>query len=106
MIEWHERMYWGNTLQAYLVAAGIVLLGVIVLKLLKGLALRRLRKFAGATQTGIDDLILNMLEKGVLPLLYIVLVYFSLKTLWLSPFLTKTLKVAMAVVTWFSSYLS
>lgn len=101
MIEWHERMYWGNTLQAYLVAAGIVLLGVIVLKLLKGLALRRLRKFAGATQTGIDDLILNMLEKGVLPLLYIVLVYFSLKTLWLSPFLTKTLKVAMAVVTVF-----
>lgn len=101
MIEWQERMYWGNSVQAYLIAVGIVFLGVVVIKLLKGFALKRLRKFAAVTQTRIDDLILEMLEKGVIPLLYIVLVYIALRTLSLSPFLGRSLKVAMAVVTVF-----
>ena len=101
MVHWNQTLLWGNSLKQYLIAAAILVLGFIVLQVIKGIVLQQFRKLAERTDTKIDDLILEMLKKAVLPLLYLILLYVALRTLNLDEFLRKALDVAMVVVTVF-----
>lgn len=101
MMDWTKITFWNNSLKDYVIAAAIIIAGVILFKILKGVVLRKLRKVAERTNTHIDDLLIGMLNKGILPLLYIIVIYIAVTTLTLTDFLNKALSVAMAVVTVF-----
>lgn len=98
MVDWNQTLLWGNSLKDYIIAAAIIVGGILVLQVIKSIVLRRLHKWAAKTETSVDDLILDMLKKGVLPLLYLILVYIAVCTLQLNDFLKKALDVAMVVV--------
>ena len=81
-----EQVFWGNTVKEYVIAALVLFAGMIFIKIFVTVLIRRLKKFAETTSNKIDDLFICMLEKVALPALYISSVYFSVKTLELSPF--------------------
>lgn len=77
MKEWLSKVYWGNTIEAYLFSAGAILLVWILLRLIRKKLLSVIRKLASGTHTRFDDLIVDLCEKFVLPYLYL-LVNFSI----------------------------
>ncbi|MBL7851987.1 MAG: mechanosensitive ion channel family protein [Cyclobacteriaceae bacterium] len=98
-----QDSYLGNTLQQYLTALAIVVIGLIALRIFRTIILNRLRKWAARTETELDDLAVNGIEKFVLPILNLALVYFSITTLTLSDKASKILgAVVAAVLTFFA----
>lgn len=98
MTDWLQQIYWGNTVKAYLIAIGIIVIGFIILRIIRTIVLRKLQRVAKKTESDIDDVLMRIINRGVLPLLYLGLIYSAVMTLNLSPFLSKALHVAMVVI--------
>jgi small-conductance mechanosensitive channel len=96
------QIYWGNTVLAYLIALGGVVLAWLILRLLRGQLIRLLRKITSRTNSYYDDLFVTAAEKFLLPLAYLSVNYSILLQLNLHPRFSRILDVAMMVVTsWF-----
>ena len=92
----------GNTVLNYLTCVGMFLLFVIIIKVVEIVVLKRLKKWAKKTATTIDDFLINIIEKIIVPFVYFLSFYVSVKTLNLSAELSKGLNVlTMAVLTVF-----
>ena len=79
-----NQYFWGNNVQSYIVAAGIFIIGLIVIKVLQKIILRRLKKWAEQTETSIDDLLIKSIEKSIIPLLFYAVFYSAITSLTLS----------------------
>lgn len=115
-----EKMVFGNRIMDYAWALLILLVSLLFVKMVIRVFIRRIKKFAEKSVTTIDDLFADILERAVLPLLYLVCFYISLKTLKLpseADIIIKYLKViaviyfgsqtAILVVSWgMNTYLS
>ncbi|HNP97272.1 MAG TPA: mechanosensitive ion channel family protein, partial [Cyclobacteriaceae bacterium] len=64
-----EMEYYGNTLENYLIAAGIILGGMLLIRLFRKGILMRLKKWATTTETNFDDYVVAGVERFVLPML-------------------------------------
>ena len=87
MNNWWQQVFFHNTIQSWLIAIGIVLLGFTVLKLIKKTVISKLKKWADKTTTSFDDLIVAGVDKSVFPILYVALVnagmsYLSIPEKW------------------------
>lgn len=92
----------GNTTLAWLTAILIIVAGLIAISVFKRFILRKLVQLSGRTATNIDDFILTLVEKSVLPALYIVVFYFATGSLIISPSVERVLHVAyLFVITFF-----
>ena len=76
-----KQSYYGNTVLDYALVLGAIIVGFFILRIIKYVGLRKLQKWASNTETSIDDFILNGIEKSVIPLLYVLLVYAGIKYL-------------------------
>lgn len=93
-----SREYWGNALSDYLTAAGIIVLGTLIVRILKNSLLRRVREWAAHTQTKNDNYIVDTIDRFGLPALYYFIVYSGLNYLNWNPKADKVLQIAGAVV--------
>ncbi len=93
-----DRVYYGNTVQNYLIAIGIALLGIIIIRLFRKSLLNRLKNWAAATETNFDDYLVSAVERFGLPVLNFAAFYFGLSYLSLSEFGDKALHGASVVV--------
>jgi small-conductance mechanosensitive channel len=93
-----SQVYFNNTVQAYLIAIGIILGGMLVLALFKKVILTRLEKWADRTESNIDNFLINALEKSALPALNFFIVYVGISYLDLSERADKIVKIAVAVL--------
>ena len=89
-----NRVYFGNTLLNYLISAGIIIAGLIILKIIEKVSIHRIKAFTSKTKLTIDDLIVEIIERSVFPGLYFGIIYIALKRLTLTPILTKILDIA------------
>jgi len=78
-----NQSFYGNTVYNYAVALGIFILGIIILKIFKKIILSRLKKWSEKTATTVDDFLVGGIEKSVVPVLYLIIFYFALKSLTL-----------------------
>lgn len=62
-MEFLDQSYFGNPVRQWLIAAGVVVATLVVLKLLRGLLVWRLAKLAEKTATRIDDFLVDVLRK-------------------------------------------
>ncbi|GAF69391.1 unnamed protein product, partial [marine sediment metagenome] len=62
-IELSKYSIWGNSVKEYLVALGIFLLALIVLKIFKFVIIKRLKKLSNYTKTKLDDLVVDVIDK-------------------------------------------
>ncbi len=103
MEDFLNKIFFGNTVLAYIKAVGILIIGLIFIKVFKSIVLRRLKKWAEKTQTTIDDFVIQGMQKSVIPVLYFVAVYIAAKSLKLVPQLVSVLDIALiAIATFFA----
>ena len=79
-----SRTYFDNTVRTYLYTLGGVLLGMLILRLFRKTILRALQRWAGKTETHIDDFIINGVEQSGMPILNFIILYFGINSLTLS----------------------
>lgn len=97
-----SQVYFDNTIQEYLIALAIILGGILILQLFRKIIVSRLKKWADRTESPLDNLAINALEKFALPALNFFVVYLGVNYLTLSDNAAKVVKVAVAVlVTYF-----
>ncbi|MBE0570376.1 MAG: mechanosensitive ion channel family protein [Ignavibacteriaceae bacterium] len=102
MQDYLNQTFWGNTVQSYIIAAGIFIIGLIIVKILQKIVLRRLKKWAEKTETTLDDLLIKSIEKSIIPLLFYGVFYSSLTSLTLHDRASRIVEVAsLFVVTFF-----
>lgn len=98
MNNWLDQVYAGNTLRAYGIALLLLIGGVIALKIIRYILVRKITRYARRTTTDLDDFILDVTAKSILPMLYAGLIYFCLKSLDLSVKFAAVIHVAVVVV--------
>lgn len=98
MKETLQQVYFNNTVQDYLISLGIIVFGMLILRIFRNLLLQRLKKWSAKTETKVDDFIIEGVEKFGLPVLNLVLMYYSIQYLELSPKIQKLVDTAIAVV--------
>ncbi|MGE0587374.1 MAG: mechanosensitive ion channel family protein [Cyclobacteriaceae bacterium] len=98
-----ETEYYGNTIENYLICAGIILGGMLIIRLFRKSILARLKKWASTTETNFDDYVVAGVERFVLPMLNAGVIYSGLKYLALSEKLTKIVDASLTVaITFFA----
>jgi small-conductance mechanosensitive channel len=100
-MEFLDKVYYNNSLLAYLIAAGLFVLLILALKVFRYYILRYLKKWAEKTSTTLDDFLIRAIERAVLPLMYFASFYISINTLELAESLQKILHGASVVVIMF-----
>ena len=92
-----------NRVLDYLICLGIILASILAINIFKHLLLKKLKKLAEKTVTTIDDFLVNLIAKLLVPFLYFASLYLGLKFLVLPAYLDKTINLgAMAIVVFFS----
>ena len=92
------REYWGNPVQDYLIALGIIVVGLVLVQVFKRLLLKRFEKLVLKSKSRLDDMIINGLERFGLPVISFAIIYWAIGSLTLSDKAEKILNVATAVV--------
>lgn len=90
--------YWGNTVQAYMIALGIIVVGLLLIRIFKSVLLKRFEKWAESSETNFDDRLVRGIERFGLPILSFAIIYWAIHTLDLSDKAEKVVNVATAVV--------
>lgn len=98
MEDFLSKEYFNNTVQDYLISLSVIVGGIIILRLFKKIILIRLKKFAQGTESHLDDLVINAVEKFALPALNFLIVYLGINYLELTEKADKIIKVAVAVL--------
>lgn len=96
-MEYLDTVYYGNSALSYLTAAGIILGGMLIIRLFRKGILTRLKKWAATTETNLDDYVVSAVERFVLPMLNVGVMYFALQTLILTEYATQVIKNAFVV---------
>lgn len=76
-----DMVFLGNKLSDWLIALGMMIFGLALVKLARFLLMGKIKKWAEKTQTSFDDFVVTLVEKSVLPFLAILCIYWSLQ--WL-----------------------
>jgi len=98
MQELLDQSMFGNTALGYLTALGIFLGGMIAIHVFRKFVLSRMRKWAEATRTSIDDLVVAAIEKSLIPALYLGVLFVALHSLNLAPEVAQGLRVGAIVL--------
>lgn len=98
MEETLQQVYFNNTVQDYLISLGIIVFGMLMLRIFRNLLLIRLKKWSAKTETKVDDFIIEGFEKFGMPVLNLVLMYYSIQYLELSTQIQKIVNTTLAVI--------
>lgn len=98
MMQIWNRIYWGNSVQEWLTALATLIVAMTVLYFLKRLLIVRLKAWSAKTKNNLDDFLIGIVERSVVPLLYLGAVYFSIRTLTLTATVDKVAHVAYLFV--------
>jgi small-conductance mechanosensitive channel len=92
-----------NSILDYAIFLASFIFGIIVIHILKVIILKRLKVWADKSDTTIDDFLINIFEKKLLPLFYFGVFYIAAKNLTLSLSLKKIIDVmGVVLLTFFS----
>lgn len=84
-----QQTFLNNRILDYLITLSIFIIGIAVIRLFKTITLIRLKKWAKQTATTLDDLLIHVTEKKLLPIFYLGLFYLSIQFLTLDTLLEK-----------------
>lgn len=98
MEDWLQYVFLGNTVKTWLIALGLILVLLLLVRIIRTILLKKLKKWADKTETTVDDFIVVFVQKSVLPILYVFSIYSGLHYLWLSPKAERALYIIVALV--------
>ena len=76
-----NTLYFGNPLKDWLIALGIIVITFSVIRLFKGLLIKKLKLWAARTSNSIDNFIVLAIEKSLVPFLYFAAIFFAFQYL-------------------------
>ena len=82
-----------NTVNDYILALIIFVSGIIFIKVLKSFCFNRLKKWATKTDNIYDDAVIRIIERDLIPIFYIGIVYLAVKNLTLHPIIDRVIEV-------------
>jgi small-conductance mechanosensitive channel len=92
-----ERTFYQNTLQDYLIAFGITVAVLLLIKSFRRVILRRVQKWAEGTKTSFDDFVVVSFDRFGIPILNIVALYLGLHYLVLSPRISRIIAIGATI---------
>jgi len=93
-----DKEYFGNSVQAYLIVLGTIMVGLLLVTAFRKLVLNRIKKAVSNTNTQIDDFIVDNVSKYVVPIVYFTVIYAGLKSLVWPERLANILEVVYVVI--------
>lgn len=93
--------YFGNTVLDYMIALGIILIGLILVRTLRKSLITRLHNLAAKSETKADDFVISNIERFGVPALYYFIIYSGINYLNLSVKATNVIAIATTVVVTF-----
>jgi small-conductance mechanosensitive channel len=94
-----NTIYWGNSLEKYLLVFGGMILAWGFLRLIKKLAVKKLSRWASETSNRFDDVIVSAIDRFALPIVYLMVNYSLIHILTLSTKAERVLSVAVSLIT-------
>lgn len=94
MSQFLSRIYFGNTLQNWLISLSIFVAGILLIAIFKRVVLKRLKLWAFRSETTLDDFLLTNFEKSVVPLSYLAVFRLAMNVLELGPKTASVLHIA------------
>ncbi len=102
-----EQTFLGNRIADYLICVLILLATLAIIKIFQRFIFKRLKKWAEKTTTTIDDFLIRLIQRIVVPLAYFGAFYLSVNTLNLNPLLKRIINITgMAILTLFAARLA
>ncbi len=92
-----ETMYWGNSVRSYLVAGGVLLAILLAIRISKYILVTRVGRLVARTETGLDDILLRMVEATKLWLTLFIAFYAASLFLILPPELAHKSQTAAVI---------
>lgn len=92
-----EQTYFHNTIQDYLIVFGSIVIGLLLVRSLKKLVLKKVKGWTQHTQNHFDDHIIESIERFGVPALYLVIIYFGITSLTLTEKAENILLIAITV---------
>lgn len=93
-----QQTFYNNRVLDYIIFLSIFVVGLIVIQIFKVIIESRLKVWAKKTEHTLDDLLIELIEKKVLPFLYLGAFYLSLQSLTINPAVEKAINIAVMVV--------
>jgi len=88
----------GNDVASYLLAAGTLVVGILIANFLRFVVLGRLKNWSKHTKTDLDNRLLRLVDRPALYLLYIGSFYISISNLSLHPIMQSSLQVICVIL--------
>lgn len=99
---WWNQLFWGNSIYSYVFALGIVVVCFLAIRIFKSIVLKRLKTWSEKTKASWDDVLIMGLERFVIPILYVTVVYSAFAMLKVPEKAAKIAHIAyLVVLTWF-----
>ncbi|MGZ5190992.1 MAG: mechanosensitive ion channel family protein [Flavisolibacter sp.] len=98
MDEFWTYKFINNTMRDWAIALGIILFCIVAIRLVQYVIIRRIKIVSERTKTTLDDFIIRMIQKSIMPLLYIMTFYLGSNYLLLSAKVRNILDVVVIVV--------
>lgn len=98
MQDFLDIIFWNNTVLDYLFFAGSILLSIIVIFIIKKVIVTRLKKSAEKTETTVDDAVVKMISRFIVPLMFFGAIYLSTKWLVFSEDVSRIIYIATLVL--------
>jgi len=93
-----ERIFFGNTLAAYLEAVIVFVVALVILKIVQVVVIGRLRALSKKTKTDIDDTLIEIID-SIRPAVYLyIALYIGLRALTLSAVALKVINILLLIV--------
>ena len=96
-MEFFDKVYYDNTILNYLTVAGIILGGMLAIRLFRKSILVKLKKWASTTETNLDDYVVSAVERFVLPMLNVGVMYSAINYLNLTEWASTVIHNAVVV---------
>jgi small-conductance mechanosensitive channel len=97
-LDFLDLEFLNNQLSDYLLALTLLIGGIVSIKIVRRITFRNLRKWAAKTENIYDDAIVRILEKNLVPITYIGIVYLVVNNLNLHPLLDRAIEVLAIII--------
>ncbi len=94
ILEFLSREYFQNRVADYLVFLAILVGGIVIVTLLRRFVIWRLRRWAETTATKLDDFVIDIFRKMLVPLAYYGVFFLASNNLTLNRFMERIIEVA------------
>lgn len=101
MNDFFQREYYHNTVQEYCIALGIIVLGLILVRIVKRVILLQLKNLARRTDSNFDNYLFDSLERFGIPALYIIVTYIGIHYLTFTEKVENVLRIGLTIAVTF-----